>query len=65
MIFSGKRRKRKDGAVVGYRIVKGGRGFRWPIVESVHTISLEAIQVEMKLTGALTKSLVPVNVEGQ
>lgn len=43
LIFSGKKRKLPDGTEVGYRIIKGGRGFKIPIVETVHRMSLATI----------------------
>jgi flotillin len=35
LIFSGRQRRLKDGTTVGYRIIKGGRGLKIPIIESV------------------------------
>ena len=31
LIFSGRRTKSRDGISMGYRIIKGGRGWRWPV----------------------------------
>lgn len=63
MIFSGKKRKLKDGTVVGYRVIKGGRAFKIPIIESVQWISLETIPIEFELSGALSKGLIPLNLK--
>ena len=63
LIFSGKKRTLKDGTVIGYRIIKGGRGFKIPLVESVTRMSLETIPIEFELDGALSKGLIPLRVE--
>jgi len=55
VIFSGGRR--------GMRILRGGRGFRRPLVESVHRISLNTIPIEVKLGKALSAGMIPLNVE--
>jgi len=63
LIFSGRRRKLKDGTVVGYRVLKGGRGLKIPIVESVTRMPLNTIPIEMKLDGALTNGIIPIDIE--
>ena len=35
LIFSGRKRQLSDGSRVGYRVIRGGRGFRIPIIEKV------------------------------
>lgn len=63
LIFSGKRRRLKDDTLIGYRIIKGGRAFKIPIIESVSRMSLETIPIEIVLTNALSKGLIPLNIE--
>lgn len=65
LIISGRRRKCDDGTVVGYRIIKGGRGFKVPIIESVKRLSLNTIPIEIHLTKALSKGIIPINVDGR
>ncbi len=55
VIFSGRKRP---------RIMRGGRGFRRPLVETVSRISLNTIALEIKVTKALSKGMIPLNVEG-
>ncbi len=55
VIFSGGRR--------GMRILRGGRGFRRPLVESVHRISLNTIPIEVKLGKALSAGMIPLHVD--
>jgi flotillin len=62
-VFSGKKRKLKDGTVVGYRYIKGGRGLKIPIVESVTRLPLNTIPIELELSGALTNGVIPVNIQ--
>ena len=63
LVFSGRKRKLKDGTEVGYRVIKGGRGLKIPIIESVTRLPLTTIPIDIELTGALTNGLIPVNIE--
>ncbi len=63
LIFSGKKRKLKDGTIVGYRAIKGGRGLKIPIVESVSRMPLNTFTVDMELIGALTNGIIPINIQ--
>lgn len=65
VIISGRRRKLPDGTEVGYRIIKGGRGFKMPIIESVRRLSLSTMPIEIRITKALTKGIIPINVDGR
>ncbi|MDA2937590.1 flotillin family protein [Acidobacteria bacterium AH-259-A15] len=64
MIFSGRKTKLKDGTEVRYRIIKGGRAFQFPIIETVQSMSLETMPIEIELSGALAKGIIPLNVAG-
>ncbi len=63
MIFSGRAIKDKDKKVVGYRVIKGGRGLKIPLIETVRTLSLNTMPIEMDVSGALTRGTIPVNVK--
>jgi flotillin len=63
LVFSGRKRTLKDGTVVGYRIVKGGRGLKIPIIESVSRLPLNTIPIELELTGALSSGIIPINLQ--
>jgi len=63
LVFSGKQRRLKDGTVVGYRIIKGGRGFKIPIIESVSQLPLTTIPIDLELSGALTNGVIPINIQ--
>ncbi len=62
LIFSGRSRKLPDGTRVGYRIIKGGRAFKFPIIETVQGMSLETIPIEIELKGALAKGIIPMSI---
>lgn len=64
LIFSGKKRRLKDGRELGYRIIKGGRALKIPIIESVNCMSLETIPIKIELSGALSKGIIPIDIEG-
>ena len=54
LIFSG-RRRRTDGGVKGYRIIKGGRGWRIPLIERVDRLDLTNMIIEVEVKGAYSK----------
>ena len=62
LIFSGRARRLPDGSKVGYRIIKGGRGFKVPILETVQSMSLETMPIDIELNGALAQGIIPLNV---
>ena len=64
LIFSGRTRELPDGTTIGYRIIKGGRTFQFPIIETVKRMSLETMPIEIELNGALAKGIIPLNVAG-
>lgn len=65
LIISGRRRKLPDGSFVGYRVIKGGRGFKLPIIESVQRLPLNNMPIAINITKALAKGIIPINVDGR
>ncbi|MBW2309474.1 MAG: flotillin family protein [Deltaproteobacteria bacterium] len=63
LVFSGRKRRLKDGTLIGYRIIKGGRGLKIPITESVSRLPLTTIPIDLELTGALSKGIIPINIQ--
>ncbi len=49
---------------VGFRIVKGGRSFVWPIIEKCERLSLELMTLEIQTPEVVTKQGVPIMVDG-
>jgi flotillin len=63
LIFSGRRRQTPQGPV-GYRIIKGGRGWRVPLFERVDRLDLTNMIIEVEVHGAYSKGGIPLNVQG-
>jgi len=63
LIVSGRKKKLPNGQVVGFRIVKGGATFVWPIREKAKTISLRIMPLDLN-SSAYTSQGVQVNVDG-
>lgn len=63
LIFSGRRRQTANG-VTGYRIIKGGRGWRVPLIERVDRLDLTNMIIEVEVHGAYSKGGIPLNVQG-
>lgn len=48
----------------GYRIVRGGRTFRVPLIERVSRMPLRTIPIEVKVENAFSKGGIPLEVQG-
>ncbi len=62
-VFSGRERRLPDGTAVGYRMVKGGAGMRWPLLEKVEFLSLNVMTIPLEIKRAYTLKGVPVSVK--
>ncbi len=65
VIISGRKRRTKDGSVVGYRLIRGGRGFKLPLLESAHRLTLTTRTIEVRPHKALCQGMIPVDIEGR
>src|SRR5262245_37293530 len=54
LIVSGRRIRLPDGRFVGFRFVKGGGTFVFPVIEKADVLSLEVMTVDMPRTKAQT-----------
>ena len=63
LIVSGRRKKLSSGQVVGFRIVKGGATFVWPVLEISKIISLRIMPLDVN-SSAYTSQGVQVTVDG-
>lgn len=63
LIVSGRKKKLANGQVVGFRIVRGGATFVWPIFETAKTISLRIMPLDVN-SSAYTSQGVQVTVDG-
>lgn len=64
LIFSGRSTRLRDGRTVGYRVIKGGSAFRWPVIEQVDRLDLTNMVIELSVKGAYSKGGIPLNVMG-
>jgi flotillin len=68
LVISGRKHRTADadGNVrdVGYRIVKGGGVFVWPVFEKVDILSLELLTIDVQTPEVYTSKGVPVKVDG-
>lgn len=63
LIFSGREHILPDGQRVGYRFYTGGFVLRRPFLESVSSMDLRNIEVEVAIKGAYSKGGIPLNVD--
>jgi flotillin len=63
LIFSGGQRA-SAGKRVGYRVIKGGRAIRIPMMEAVDRMDLTNMPIEVSVTGAYSKGGITLNVHG-
>ncbi|MFT4604046.1 MAG: flotillin [Rhodothermales bacterium] len=63
LIFSGRQRTLPDGTKVGYRVIRGGRGFRVPIIEKVDRLFLNTIPIDLTVTNSYSKGGIPLKVQ--
>jgi len=63
LVFSGGQRA-TGSRTVGYRIIKGGRALRIPLLEAVDRMDLTNMPIEVSVKGAYSKGGIPLNVHG-
>lgn len=64
LVFSGRPRTTSDGRTIGYRIVKGGRTLRVPLIETVDRMDLTNMIIELTVRNAYSKGGIPLTVQG-
>jgi flotillin len=63
LVFSGKARL-LAGREVGYRLVRGGRSLRVPLLEKVNRIDLTMFTIDVSVQNAYSRGGIPLNVVG-
>lgn len=63
LIFSGSRRI-DGGRSYGYRLIKGGRGIRVPLMERVDKMDLTNMGIDIQAINAYSKGGIPLTVQG-
>ena len=64
LIVSGKRHRDEAGGLSGFRVVKGGGTFIWPVVEKYDILSLELMTIDVRTPEVYTITGVPIRVDG-
>ena len=64
LVFSGRKKRSAAGRAVGYRTIKGGRGFRIPLIEEVDRVDLTNMVIDVVVTNAYSKGGIPLTVQG-
>ena len=63
-VITGRARELPDGSTIGYRVLRGGRTLRWPIIERVQFLDLNTIAIEVSVQNAYSRGAIPLNVQG-
>lgn len=63
IVFAGSRTKTSIGER-GYRIIRGGRGMRIPLFETVDRLNLTNMSIEVAVTNAYARGGIPLSVSG-
>ncbi len=63
LVFSGRKHTLADGTTVGFRIVRGGRSFRIPLLEKVDSMDMTIMPIDIRIRGAYAKGNIPINVD--
>ena len=63
LIFSGRSRTGTAGQKQGYRLIKGGRGWRVPLIETVDRMDLTNMVIDVSVGDAYSLGGIPLNVQ--
>ncbi|ADV67970.1 flotillin family protein [Deinococcus maricopensis] len=62
LVISGRARKTPEGDTVGYRVIRGGRAFRIPVLEKVAWLDLTTIPLDLSVENAYSKGGIPLKI---
>ena len=62
LVLSGRSRRLPDGSSVGYRVIRGGRALRIPVIEKAARMSLETIPLSLNVQNAYSLGGIPLKV---
>ncbi len=63
LVFSGQRNKADDDTSYGYRIIKGGRTLKKPLIERIDRLDLTNMVIDLSIQNAYSKGGIPLNVD--
>lgn len=64
LVFTGRKRSTSNGTLKGYRIIRGGRALRTPLIEKVDRMDLTNMIIEVSVRNAYSKGGIPLTVQG-
>jgi len=64
-VITGRSRPTDSGSTIGYRVVRGGRAFRIPLLESVAYMDLRTFSIPVNVQNTFAKGGIPINVQAQ
>jgi flotillin len=62
LVVSGRSRTTAEGDTVGYRVIRGGRAFRVPVLEKVSWMDLTTIPLDLSIENAYSKGGIPLKI---
>ncbi|WP_161882541.1 flotillin family protein [Deinococcus alpinitundrae] len=62
VVISGRSRTTQEGDSVGYRVIRGGRAFRIPLLEKVAWMDLTTIPLDLRVENAYSKGGIPLTI---
>ncbi|EYB68012.1 hypothetical protein DEIPH_ctg029orf0013 [Deinococcus phoenicis] len=62
LVISGRSRQTAEGDTVGYRVIRGGRAFRIPVLEKVSWMDLTTIPLDLSIENAYSKGGIPLKI---
>ena len=63
LVLTGRERKRPDGSVVDYRVVRGGSALRIPLIEKLARLDVSRVPVLVRVTDVSARGSVPMLIE--
>lgn len=63
LILSGRKHRNRDGQVVGYRVIFGGRVISIPIIETVKKMDVTTMPVPVEVKNAYSKGGTPLDIQ--
>ncbi len=62
LVISGRKHRLPDGTTVGYKVLHGGRSFRFPVLETVSRMDMRLIPVMVEVQNSYSKGGIPLEV---
>ncbi len=62
LVISGRTRRTDEGDTLGYRVIRGGRAFRVPLLERIAWMDLTTIPLDLTIQNAYSKGGIPLTI---